>query len=336
MQTKTLDPLLARNLDIFCCPACAAELSFGDDAVSCTKCGKKFTIENGIPHLFTATDVKDVTQDMKAFYEETPFPDYDDIDSKWRLIEKAEKGLFANLLNKQIRHGVRILEAGCGTGQLSNFLGITAGRNVIGADMCLNSLGLANKFKTENTIENVCFTQMNLFRPCFKPESFDLVISNGVLHHTSDPRGAYESILRLLKKGGFIIVGLYNTYGRLGTDFRRVIFNLTGDSLAALDPHLRNKMSGRKKKSWFNDQYKNPHESKHTIGEVQKWFRETGVEFINSIPKPTLLAPFTEDEKLFVKTPEGSAFDHFLVQAAMMLSGSQEGGLYIMIGRKTA
>jgi len=30
---------------------------------------------------------------------------------------------------------------------------------------------------------------------------------------------------------------------------------------------------------------KNPHESKHTFGEVQGWFKENGFEFMNSIPK---------------------------------------------------
>ena len=35
---------------------------------------------------------------------------------------------------------------------------------------------------------------MNLFKPCFKPEQFDVVLCNGVLHHTADPWGGFQSI----------------------------------------------------------------------------------------------------------------------------------------------
>ena len=104
------------------------------------------------------------------------------------------------MLDDQIPTGTRILECGCGTGQLTNYLSI-AYRTVVGTDMCLNSLKLANDFKQKNKLDRAHFFQMNLFRPFFKPESFDLVISNGVLHHTSDPRLAFQSISRLVKPG---------------------------------------------------------------------------------------------------------------------------------------
>ena len=97
-------------------------------------------------------------------------------------------------------------------GQLSNFLSV-ANRTIIGVDMCINSLLLAQKFKVMNSLDNVHFAQMNLFRPCFKPNSFDLVISNGVLHHTSDPYRAFESISRLVKPSGYIMIGLYHKHG---------------------------------------------------------------------------------------------------------------------------
>ena len=51
---------------------------------------------------------------------------------------------------------------------------------------------------------------MNLFRPVFKAETFDVVICSGVLHHTSDPLTGFQSISKLVKKGGYIIIGLYN------------------------------------------------------------------------------------------------------------------------------
>ena len=53
------------------------------------------------------------------------------------LVKKSEMGYYAKFLNDQIPFNVNVLEVGCGTGQLSNYLGL-ASRNVFGTDMCLN------------------------------------------------------------------------------------------------------------------------------------------------------------------------------------------------------
>src|SRR5690606_13521757 len=137
----------------------------------------------------------------------------------------------------------RILEVGCGTGQLGNFLGMTWGRTVFSADLCLNSLRLANTFRRQQAIEGVAFLQMNLFKPVFKPNSFDFVICTGVLHHTGDPYRGFQTISELVKPGGYILIGLYNKIGRLTTDARRLIFRLSGDRFTFLDSRLREKMA---------------------------------------------------------------------------------------------
>jgi SAM-dependent methyltransferase len=217
-------------MDITCCPKCSGDLRQENNELHCSACQHTYVSENGIPLLFSSNEwdssKEDITEKMKSFYEKTPFPNYDDFDDIGSLIEKARKGLFAKLLDDQIPAGARVIECGCGTGQLTNFLSI-ANRTVIGTDMCLNSLRLANNFKNKHNLSNAHFYQMNLFQPAFKAESFDLVISNGVLHHTSDPLLAFKSISKLVKPGGYILIGLYHTYGRLATDLRRGIFNLT-------------------------------------------------------------------------------------------------------------
>jgi SAM-dependent methyltransferase len=334
--------LLIRNIDILICPSCGGALNVSSDhrRIQCSECNKYFGCEKGIPLLFWPNewDSKiDVIEAVKSFYEETPFPGYEDIDSSHSLRQKAEKGIFARLLDDQIPHGARILEVGCGTGQLSNFLGMTWGRTVFATDICLNSLKLGQEFKEKNQIDNVAFLQMNLFRPIFSPGSFDLVICNGVLHHTSDPFFGFRSITSLVKKGGFIIVGLYNRFGRIPTDIRRFVFRLSGNRFQFLDTRLADQsLSDMRKRIWFLDQYKNPHESKHTIGEVLRWFDQCQVEFINSIPKFTAFAPFSAQEELFKANPRGTRLDHSLAQLGMLLSGGREGGFFITIGRKKA
>ena len=137
-----------------------------------------------------------------------------------------------------------------------------------------------------NQIKGVAFLQMNLFRPVFKPETFDFVICNGVLHHTSDPLLGFQTLAKLLKPGGVILIGLYNKYSRLVTDFVRLALRISGDRLQFLDPRLRDTKADKlRQHTWFMDRFKNPHESKHSIAEVQGWFEVSGFEFLNSIPK---------------------------------------------------
>ena len=64
------------------------------------------------------------------------------------------------------------------------------------------------------------------------------------------------------------------------------------------------------------------------------WFDRTGFEFINSIPKSMALESFSPKEELFKANPRGTRLDRFFIQLKMLLSGSREGGLFIMIGRK--
>jgi len=338
MPLDKLDKMENQATPPFLCQACGGELKNFNESFKCQSCSKNWHAEEGIPLLFWANEwkdkSKDVTESIKAFYEKTPFPNYDDLDSAQSLREKAYKGIFARLLDEQIPYDANIFEAGCGTGQLSNFLATTWGRTVVGADLCLNSLKLAQKFKKDNSIENVTFAQMNLFKPALKPESFDFVISNGVLHHTSNPRLGFQSISKLLKRGGFIVIGLYNKYWRLQTDLRRFMFNISGNRFKKLDPHLRENISDGKKTAWFMDQYKNPHESKHTIDEVLKWFNEDGFEFMNSIPKSIAIENFSADEKLFEPHEIGTKTDHILVQTKLIFTGGREGGFFVMIGKK--
>ena len=327
MTSSTVD-----NSKIVKCPKCASPLDVSKQ-VACTHCNTKYEIHNGIPLMFTPSEFDtNITQVMKSFYEENPFPNYEDFETLADLVQKAEKGFFAKVLNEQIPFNTRILEVGCGTGQLSNYLGI-AHRYVYGTDMCINSLKLAHEFKTKHDLERVNFYQMNLFKPIFLEESFHLVVCNGVLHHTNNPLEGFKSISKLVKKGGYIIIGLYNTYGRLFTGIRSVLYKIFGSKLSFLDPQLLGKGKA-KTSSWFMDQYKNPHESWHTIGEALHWFDTCGFDFVYGIPNVKAFERFNPSDSIFKKHERGNSIDHGLVQLNMLLSGSKEGGLFILIGKK--
>jgi SAM-dependent methyltransferase len=203
--------------------------------------------------------------------------------------------------------------------------------------MCLNSLRLGEEFREKHDLDRIAFLQMNLFRPAFKPAQFDVVLCNGVLHHTSYPSGGFGGLVPLVRPGGFVVIGLYNRWGRWMTDVRRGLFRLSGGRGKWLDPYLRgSQLSADKERAWFADQYRHPHESKHSTGEVLEWFDHEGVDFVRGIPSVTLGDASLSAQGLFGPQPRGTKLDHLLAQASQVVTGSREGGFFLMIGRRRA
>jgi SAM-dependent methyltransferase len=325
--------------DILQCPMIGEPLVEVEDGWRSAGGQRKYPVEHGIPQLFAPVDPttsdRDVTDMVKAFYEETPFPNYDDIDSRETLVMKARQGRFAAALDEQLPEGAIVLEAGCGTGQLTNFLGLSWKRRVLGGDICLNSLRLANGFRERYRIANAAFLQMNLFRPPFRDNSIDVLICNGVLHHTGDARKGFETLLSKVKPGGHILIGLYNSYGRLPTLWRRRAFERFGPALYFLDRRLTSaRMNEGRWQAWFRDQYRHPHETRHLIDEALGWFDTAGVDFLSSIPAADG-SPFTNHTRLFAPHPRATRTSRWATQLQMLLTGGRDGGLFIMIGRKS-
>jgi SAM-dependent methyltransferase len=281
------------------------------------------------------TERHGVSKKVRAFYENCSFPGYEEFDTPLDLVEKAKRGIYAELLEEQLPLGIRVLDAGCGTGQLAIFLSLVH-RQVVGVDFSYNSLQKANTFKTKFALRDVHLAQMDLFYPALKEKSFDYVFCNGVLHHTADARRGFDNLCRLLKPGGYIAIGLYNTYGRLLLNLRRGIFNVTRDRLKCLDFFMRQKSVGEEKRDiWFKDQYRNPHDTTFTVGDVLKWFQQNDIEYISSLPKIKSSDHLSRADRLFEPQNPGTSLDHFLCQLGWIFSKGTEGGFFITVGRKT-
>ena len=101
-------------------------MRISDDLIICLECKNDYQVEKNIPLFFVPNEwygqKEDVTDIVKSFYEKTPFPNYDQFEDVSDFIEKAKRGFFARWLNEQVPLNIRVLEVGCGTGQLSNFL----------------------------------------------------------------------------------------------------------------------------------------------------------------------------------------------------------------------
>jgi SAM-dependent methyltransferase len=109
---------------------------------------------------------------------------------------------FSEAINK------RVLEIGCGNGadgvrfaeHGAIYTGVDLTERAIEASRRhFELLNLAGTFQVENA-ESLTFPD----------ESFDMVYSYGVLHHTPNPAKAFQEVYRILKPGGKAIVMLYH------------------------------------------------------------------------------------------------------------------------------
>ena len=292
---------------------------------------KEFVDKNGI----LSFDIKDEkTKKVIDFYNEKPFPNYKDDDNKQSILDKGNKNFLANQFKKFIGYKKNVLEVGCGTGQLSNYFAISTNNNIIALDPTKASLDLAKNFADKNKINNIQFINADIFDDVLNDEVFDFIWTNGVLHHTKDPYGAFKILIKSLKKEGYVLVGLYNRLGRLRTIIRRYIFKIFGRKiLEKIDPTLRNlKLDENEKIAWIRDQYIHPLESLHTIDEVLNWFKIHNIEFVSSIPS----SDFDYDyENIFEKKSLGTFFSRILNQFLMIFNSfGSDGGLFVLIGKK--
>src|SRR5438445_201916 len=104
--------------------------------------------------------------------------------------------------------GRRLLEVGCGMGtDLLQFA--RGGAQVVGIDLTPRSLEISRRHLSLYG-ETGDFANADCERLPFADESFDVVYSNGVLHHTPDTAGAVREIHRVLKPSGLARVMLYH------------------------------------------------------------------------------------------------------------------------------
>lgn len=122
----------------------------------------------------------------------------------WTLRERVEQFYLETNQSAEEVTDQWILDAGCGSGQLTQALA-EEGPNVIGLDLG-TGVYFAERHRTSGRVH---YVRGDLNRPPFAPESFDTIISNGVLHHTPKTLTAFQAVGRLVRTGGKYYVWLY-------------------------------------------------------------------------------------------------------------------------------
>lgn len=115
----------------------------------------------------------------------------------------ADRDAFAAYLSRF----ARILDAGCGNGRVTALLRELSRpqTEIVGADLVASRIAEANLAGAAN----VSFRDADLLGDLAALGSFDFIYCQEVLHHTSDPQGAFTNLCSLLAPGGEIAIYVY-------------------------------------------------------------------------------------------------------------------------------
>lgn len=148
--------------------------------------------------------------------------------------------------------GLRVLELGCGLGT-DGVQFARAGADYTGVDLTEAAIDLARRNFSQRGLSGT-FQTADAEALAFPDESFDLVYSHGVLHHTPDTVQAIREVRRVLRPGAQAVVMLYHRHSynyavnirllrRAGVRLLKwdsgmqVIHRLTGEPIESLREH---------------------------------------------------------------------------------------------------
>lgn len=261
--------------------------------LGCDGCGMTYPVVKGIPRFVPGDDY---ANNFSFEWNRFRTTQLDSANGRGESESRFQRSLDFPL--KALR-GMQVLDAGCGMGRFAE-VALKYGATVVGMDLSLAVDAAAQNLRVH---PNAQFVQADLFALPFRDETFDLVYSLGVLHHTPDPRRAFLGLVKLLRKGGKISATLYSGYNKVyvrSTNFwRRILTRLPTPVLYRLS-HLaipyyylcRLPLLGLAFQAVFPismhpdrewrvldtlDCYSPTYQSYHTHYEVFAWFREAGL-----------------------------------------------------------
>ncbi|GMQ79875.1 MAG: hypothetical protein BMS9Abin03_322 [Thermodesulfobacteriota bacterium] len=121
-----------------------------------------------------------------------------------------------------VHEGEAVLDIGCGAGVDTILAAMMAGPSgkAVGVDIVVEMLRRAEENLKMTGIKNVTFKKVSGEQLPFEDESFDVLISNGVINLIPDKGATLKEAVRLLKPDGRLMIADQIAAGRLQKDLK--------------------------------------------------------------------------------------------------------------------
>ena len=200
-------------LNFLVCPTCKSTLKLIPDeqdgpevitgGLQCISCDATYPVVRGVPRFVDAGSYASSFGKQWTWFRKVQ------LDSINGTRESEEALLAATGWQDSDYAGAVVFDAGVGAGRFAECVA-RKGAEVVGVDI---SEAVDAAYLNIGRLPNVHLAQADIFALPFREQTFDLAYSIGVLHHTPDPRAAFDRVAADVKVGGGLAVYLYGRYG---------------------------------------------------------------------------------------------------------------------------
>jgi SAM-dependent methyltransferase len=201
-------------LDTYVCPSCKGDLRLRvvsrrgqevhEGALACTACGTGYPIRAGVPRFVPEDAYAESFGRQWNWFRTVQIDSLNGGSSRSEQMLRETTGWMDGEYP-----GRRLLDAGVGAGRFAE-RAANKGAEVFGVDL---TTAIDAAYENIGRRPNVHLAQADIFALPFRPGTFDLAYSIGVLHHTPDTQAAFAHVASTVRPGGKFAVYLYARYG---------------------------------------------------------------------------------------------------------------------------
>lgn len=251
-----------------------------------------------------------ISSTVERLYDTYPFPPETLLDEaplgyNWRWHYPSAFAFCTGRLPLPLSRPLRILDAGCGTGESTSYLvHLNDGAEVTAIDLSSGALDVAKERLQRSLPDHVSrcnFVHKSIFDVAELDGTFDHINCVGVVHHTPDPLRAIRALAEKLKPGGILHIFVYAVNGRWEISLMQQALRILQNGSTNFEEGVQlgrqvfaalpdgNRLKVREEQRWaqenakdatFADMYLHPQEVDYDVNSLFDLIDRSGLQFL--------------------------------------------------------